>query len=92
MIYFIFKKLTVAYIDFADKIKDLDDNTYKKVTLIYLSDIMYHFTMWLSHVIEDIEYLKLNKRAIREYYDVYGFDDTLRRFKLSEEVLKRIIE
>ena len=92
MIYLLFKKLTNTYISFTNGIKELPDNTYKKVTLIYLSEILFRITMKLSYVIEDVQYLKLNKRLIREYYDLYGFDDTLRRFHLSEKILKRIIK
>lgn len=92
MIYLLFKKLTNTYIRFTNGIKELPDNTYKKVTLIYLSEILFRITMKLSYVIEDVQYLKLNKRLIREYYSLYGFDDTMRKFHLTEKILKRIIK
>ena len=64
----------------------------KKPFHLYLySELLYNMTSILSKIIRKSQFNKLNISNIKAYYNVYGKEATLNHFKLSEKVLKEIL-
>lgn len=56
-----------------------------------ISEILYFIILKLGQKISAEEFEKLDKKAIKRYYELYGYNETLKRYKLSEKVLNEII-
>ena len=71
-------------------LKDEEKNGASKIKIWY-SEVIYCVFMALTKLVRKIEKAKLNTYAIKKYYWIYGKDDTLNHFSLSEKVLDEIL-
>jgi hypothetical protein len=88
MIYSIFKKLTNTYLKLG---KYINSKKKRPFFAYILSEGLYYVTIIIARYLANKEFKKLDIKAIRSYYDLYGRKDTLDKFKLSDKVLEKII-
>lgn len=91
MIDYIFKLSSSIYLKISNYVKKEQTKGKNKKITIWFSNIFYYIAIWLSKIIEKREISKLDYNKIRKYYRIYGKEDTLKKFKLTEEILERIV-
>jgi len=71
----------------------LNEQKFKKVLKlkVWYSELIFGIFMLLTKIIRNFEKSKLNSYKIKKYYNLYGKDDTLSHFKLSEKILEEIL-
>jgi len=71
----------------------LNEQKFKKVSKlkVYYSELIFGIFILLTKLIRNYEKSKLNIYKIKKYYNLYGKDDTLSHFKLSEKILEEIL-
>jgi len=55
------------------------------------SEFIFLIFRLLTKIIRDSEKRKLNYSAIKKYYGMYGKEDTMKKYKLSEQLLEEIL-
>lgn len=84
----LFKKTAELYL----KINKYIQSKNKRPLLAYiLSEIVYGINLLIGRRLIVQEFNKLDFKKIRKYYELYGEDDTLKKFKLSKQVLDKIL-
>jgi len=84
----LFKKISNWYLAVNHYIQSKE----KRPLFAYLfSEILFFFVMKFGQNLAKEEYYKLDFDSICKYYDMYGYDATLKRFKLNKVVLDKII-
>jgi hypothetical protein len=71
----------------------LNEQKFKNVSKlkVWYSELVFGIFMLLTKLIRNYEKSKLNTYKIKKYYNLYGKEDTLSHFKLSEKVLEEIL-
>ena len=71
----------------------LNEQKFKKVSKlkIWYSELVFGIFILLTKLIRNYEKSKLNTYKIKKYYNLYGKEDTLSHFKLSEKILEEIL-
>lgn len=71
----------------------LNEQKFKDVSKlkIWYSELIFGVFILLTKIIRNYEKSKLNTYKIKKYYNLYGKDDTLSHFKLSEKILEEIL-
>lgn len=71
----------------------LNEQKFKKVLKlkIWYSELIFGIFILLTKLIRNYEKSKLNTYKIKKYYNLYGKEDTLSHFKLSEKILEEIL-
>lgn len=82
----IFKKLSAVYLEL---IKHIENK--KPLFYYWISEILFLIIKIICKELQRQELDKLDINKIKQYYEVYGFDSTLNNFKLSERILKQIL-
>lgn len=84
----LFKKTAELYL----KINKYIQSKNKRPLLAYiLSEIVYGINLLIGRRLVVQEFNKLDFKKIRKYYELYGEDDTLKKFKLSKQVFDKIL-
>ena len=84
----LFNKTAELYL----KINKYIQSKNKRPLLAYiLSEIIYGINLLIGRRLVVQEFNKLDFKKIRKYYELYGEDDTLKKFKLSKRVLDKIL-
>ena len=84
----LFKKTAELYL----KINKYVQSKNKRPLLAYiLSEIVYGINLLIGRRLVVQEFNKLDFKKIRKYYELYGEDDTLKKFKLSKQILDKIL-
>ena len=84
----LFNKTAELYL----KINKYIQSKNKRPLLAYiLSEIIYGINLLIGKRLVVQEFNKLDFKKIRKYYELYGEDDTLKKFKLSKRVLDKIL-
>ena len=74
------------------KINKYIQSKNKRPLLAYiLSEIIYGINLLIGRKLINQEFNKLDFKKIRNYYELYGEDATLKNFKLSKQVLDKIL-
>lgn len=84
----LFKKFSSWYLKLNKKIQSKEKRPFFSYLL---SEILFFAIMKLAKNIKQQELSKLNKKEIRKFYDLYGNEETLMKYKLSQSVLDEII-
>lgn len=71
----------------------LNEQKFKKVSKlkVWYSELVFGIFILLTKLIRNYEKSKLNIYKIKKYYNLYGKEDTLSHFKLSEKILDEIL-
>lgn len=71
----------------------LNEQKFKKVSKLrnWYSELIFCIFILLTKLIRNYEKSKLNTYKIKKYYNLYGKEDTLSHFKLSEKILDEIL-
>ena len=81
-----------AYQDHIEEEDKYIQSKNKRPLLAYiLSEIIYNVNLLIGRRLVVQEFNKLDFKKIRSYYKLYGEDATLKNFKLSKQVLDKIL-
>ena len=84
----LFNKTAKLYL----KINKYIQSKNKRPLLVYvLSEIIYGINLLIGRKLINQEFNKLDFKKIRKYYELYGEDATLKKFKLSKQVFDKIL-
>ena len=84
----LFKKTAKLYL----KINKYIQSKNKRPLLAYiLSEIIYNVNLLIGRRLVVQEFNKLDFKKIKKYYELYGEDATLKKFKLSKQVFDKIL-